>query len=95
MLAAGLAGIEEQLEIPDPIEEDIFHMSERRRKELGIESLPANLGEAIVEFENSELMRRALGDHVYENLLKLKREEWDEYRVQVHPWELQRYYKIL
>jgi glutamine synthetase len=95
MLAAGLAGIEEQLEIPDPIEEDIFHMSERRRKELGIESLPANLGEAIVEFENSELMRRALGDHVYENLLKLKREEWDEYRVQVHPWEIQRYYKIL
>jgi len=40
-------------------------------------------------------MRRALGDHVYENLLKLKREEWDEYRVQVHPWEIQRYYKIL
>ena len=95
MLSAGLAGIKEKLEIPDPIEENIFHMTEARQKELGIGSLPANLGEAMSEFENSELMRNTMGDHVFDSLLLLKKDEWDEYRVQVHDWELEKYYKLL
>jgi glutamine synthetase len=95
MLRAGLSGIEEKLEVPDPIERDIFHLSREERKKMGIVELPGNLGEAIKEIEGSNLVKDALGDHVYENWLKIKRNEWDEYRVQVHRWELERYYQRL
>jgi glutamine synthetase len=95
MLRAGIAGIEEKLEIPDPIERDIFHISRDERKKMGIIELPGNLGEAISEIEGSKLVREVLGDHVYKNWLKIKRDEWDDYRVQVHSWELDRYYQRL
>jgi glutamine synthetase len=95
MLRAGLAGIEEKLEIPDPIERDIFHISREERKRMGIVELPANLGEAIKEIEGSELVKKVLGDHVYENWIKIKRDEWDDYRIQVNKWELDRYYRLL
>jgi glutamine synthetase len=95
MLRAGLAGIEENLEIPDPIERDIFHISRDERKDIGIIELPGNLGEAIREIEGSNLVKEALGDHVYNNWLKIKHDEWDDYRVQVHNWELEKYYPLL
>ncbi len=95
MLSAGLTGIKEKLEIPDPIEENIFQMTKARQKELGIGSLPANLGEAISEFENSELMRNTMGEHVFDSLIFLKKDEWNEYSIQVHDWELEKYYKLL
>jgi len=95
MLASGLKGIEEKEPIPAPIEEDIFSMSESKRKEKGIQELPANLGEAIEKFENSDFMRESMGEHVFDNLLLLKKQEWDEYRVQVHDWEIEKYYRIL
>jgi glutamine synthetase len=95
MLRAGLAGIEEGLEVPEPIERDIFHISREERKKMGIVELPGNLGEAISEIEGSELVRKALGDHVYENWLKIKSDEWDDYRIQVNKWELDRYYQML
>lgn len=95
MLAAGMQGIEENAELAKPIEKDIFHLSPQERKDLGIIELPGNLGEAIAEFEGSDLMRKCLGDHVFESFLKLKKEEWDDYRSSVHGWELDRYYKVL
>jgi glutamine synthetase len=95
MLRAGLAGIEEELEIPDPIERDIFHISREERKKMGIIELPGNLGDAIKEVESSLLVKEALGDHVYKNWLKIKKDEWDDYRVQVHNWEMERYYQRL
>ncbi len=95
MLAAGLSGIEEKLELRAPAEKDIFEMNASQRKREGISELPGNLGDSIAEFEKSKLMRSALGDHVFENLLKIKKAEWDDYRVQVHQWELDRYYKLL
>ena len=95
MLRAGLAGIEEGLEIPEPIEQDIFHLTKDERVKMGITELPGNLGEAIKEVEGSELVRKTLGDHVYENWLKIKHDEWDDYRVQVNKWELDRYYPML
>ena len=58
-------------------------------------SLPETLGEAIDELAQSELMRRALGDHIFDNYVKLKRAEWDEYRVQLTQWELERYLAVL
>ena len=63
--------------------------------ERGIEQLPETLGEAIEELAGSELVRKALGDHIFERYVELKREEWEEYRVQVSKWELERYLPIL
>ncbi len=95
MLAAGLEGIEQKYELPEPVERDIFHLTPTERKEMGIEELPGNLGDAIKEMEKSELVRRTLGEHTYENWLKIKKGEWDDYRVQVHKWELDRYFHLL
>ena len=60
-----------------------------------IESLPADLGEAIKEAENSELLYKALGEHTYTRLLQLKREEFEDYRVQVTPYELEKFLPVL
>jgi glutamine synthetase len=95
MLAAGLAGIEQGLEAPEPVEENVYHMTEEKRRELGIGSLPASLLEAIRLTEKSELVRKALGDHVFEAFIKNKKIEWDRYRVQVTNYELEKYLPIL
>jgi glutamine synthetase len=61
----------------------------------GIGSLPENLGLAIKETENSELVRRALGNHVFDRFIQLKKKEWDEYRIQVSEYEIRRYLPVL
>ncbi|BBL78579.1 Glutamine synthetase [Rubrobacter xylanophilus DSM 9941] len=95
LLHAGLEGIEKGYELPEPMERNLYHLTHEEREKLGIQSLPEDLGEAIKEAENSELLHKALGDHVYNRLLQLKREEFEEYRVQVTPYELQRYLPVL
>jgi len=95
MLAAGLKGIEEGYELPDPIEEDIFAMSAAERDERGIGSLPGSLQEAVAEAEKSELLREALGDHIFGKLIKNKKIEWDNYRTHVSQFELDRYLPVL
>jgi glutamine synthetase len=95
MLAAGLEGIEKGYEVPEPVEENVYEMSEEERKRRGIGTLPANLFEAIELTEKSELVRKALGDHVFEAFLRNKKIEWDLYRTQVTEYELKRYLPIL
>ena len=95
MLAAGLEGIEKEYELADPIEENVFEMSEAERKQRGIGSLPGNLSEAIGLTENSELVRKTLGDHVFDSFVRNKKIEWDEYRTQISEYELKRYLPIL
>ncbi|MFW6158626.1 MAG: glutamine synthetase family protein [Planctomycetota bacterium] len=95
MLAAGLKGIEEGYELPAPVEEDIFEMSVEERERRGIECLPNNLDEAISETARSELVRRALGDHIFEKFIANKRIEWDNYRTHVSQYELEEYLPIL
>ncbi|KPA14020.1 protein containing Glutamine synthetase, catalytic region [Candidatus Magnetomorum sp. HK-1] len=95
MLAAGLKGIEEGYELPDPIEDDIFEMSEEEKKERGIETLPGNLYEAIQEVEKSELVRSALGDHIFNKFIQNKKIEWDKYRTHVSKYELEKYLPIM
>ena len=95
MLAAGLRGIEEGYELCAPVEEDIFEMSPEERRQRGIESLPGNLAEAIAETQRSELVREALGDHIFEKFLASKVIEWDRYRTHVSHYELERYLPIL
>lgn len=95
MLAAGLKGIEKKYSIPEPVEEDIFHMSEVERKKRGIGSLPASLEEAINLAEKSELVQDTLGEHIFNSLIANKRVEWDRYRVHVSQYELDEYLPVL
>ncbi|PAE36508.1 type I glutamate--ammonia ligase [Bacillus sp. 7884-1] len=89
--SAGLDGIEQGLHVPFPINEDIFHMTEERRGELGIESLPGSLAAAVKQLEDGEIGRQTLGDHVYDEFVSLKKAEWDSYRTAVHAWEIENY----
>ena len=77
------------------MDSNLYHLTPEQRNERGIVSLPETLGEAIDEFASSELMRRAFGDHIFDAYVKLKRQEWDEYRVQLTQWELDRYLAVL
>jgi len=95
MLAAGLKGIEKGYELPPPVEEDIFEMSEASRKKHGIDSLPGSLAEAIQLTEKSELVRETLGDHIFEKFIENKKIEWDQYRTHVSQFELEKYLPIL
>lgn len=95
MLHAGLDGIEKGLELPAPMERNLYDLTAVERARLGIEQLPETLGEAIEELAGSELVRKALGEHIFTRYVDLKRAEWDEYRVEVSPWELNRYLSIL
>lgn len=95
MLAAGLAGIANKYELPDPQEQNIFHMTDAERKAAGIGSLPGSLNDAIELTEESKLVREALGDHTFDAFIANKKQEWDNYRIQVTKWELDRYLPLL
>lgn len=95
MLAAGLEGIEKKYPLKDPIERNVYEMSDEERKRLGIESLPEDLYEAIQITEKSDLVRRALGDHVFHQFIENKKIEWERYRARVTDYELEQYFSIL
>jgi len=95
MLAAGLKGIEENYELPDPVEEDVYEMSEAELKKHGVGSLPASLEEAVNECEKSDLVRETLGDHIFGKFIANKKIEWDNYRIHVSRYELDKYLPIL
>jgi glutamine synthetase len=95
MLAAGLEGIEKGYEAPQPIEENVYVMSEVERRERGIGTLPASLLEAIQLTELSQLVRKTLGDHVFDAFIENKKIEWDRYRTQITEYELNKYLPIL
>ena len=95
MLAAGLEGIEKEYPCPDPVEENVFEMTEHERKERGIDHLPGSLWEAVEYSEGSDVLRRCLGDHLFESLLTNKKIEWSNFRRQVTDYELKRYLPIL
>ncbi len=95
MLGAGLEGIEKKYELPDPIEEDIFEMNPGERRAHGITDLPGNLYAAILEAEKSELVRKVLGEHVFNKFIENKKIEWDRYRTHVSKFEIDRYLPTL
>jgi len=95
MLAAGLDGIEKGMELPPEASNNIYEMTDSERAEAGIGSLPEDLYQAICEFEKSSFVRDTLGDDVCDYLIRNKWNEWDEYKKQITPFELQRYLPIL
>jgi glutamine synthetase len=95
LLHAGLEGVEQGYELPDPMETNLYHLTAEQRRERGIVSLPETLGEAIDELSRSDLARKALGPHIFDRYVELKRKEWDEYRVQLTDWEMKKYLAVL
>jgi glutamine synthetase len=91
MLGAGLEGIENKYELPDPIEEDIYEMNPTERNAHGITDLPGSLYAALLETEKSGLVRKVLGDHVFDKFIENKKIEWDQYRTHVSQFELGKY----
>jgi glutamine synthetase len=95
MLAAGLRGIEREYELPPPVTENVFAMAADERARRGIETLPGSLNEAIQAAEGSDLLREALGEHVFASFIANKKIEWDDYRRHITDYELHRYLPVL
>jgi glutamine synthetase len=90
-LKAGLDGIKNKIQPPPPIDINIYHMTAEQREEMNISSLPASLSEALNELSQNDVIKSVLEPHVYEKFIEAKRREWESYRVQVHPWEVNEY----
>jgi glutamine synthetase len=98
---AGLDGVRKKIDPGDPVEANIYHLSEGERRKLGIETLPASLKEALEEWRSDEICTKALGTGVVEKYVELKMQEWREYerylpkdKNQVTSWEIQKYLYI-
>jgi glutamine synthetase len=95
LLAAGLRGIEQNYQLPEGAEDDVWALTDGERRALGMTPLPTSLNQAITAMENSELVAETLGEHVFDFFLRNKREEWRDYRRQVTEWERERYLPVL
>ena len=93
-LKAGLDGIKNKILPPEPVNRNIYRMTEDEREEAGVATLPGNLGEALDELAADEVMQEALGEHITRHFLEAKRIEWDIYRTQVHQWETEQYLTV-
>jgi glutamine synthetase len=95
MLAAGLEGIEQGWDPPAPVEENVYEMTAEQRKRRGIKTLPGSLDEAVALTEKSALVKKALGDHLFNAFIKNKKVEYNQYRIQVTEYEIKKYLPIL
>jgi glutamine synthetase len=95
ILMAGLDGVENRIDPGEPTTLNLFHLNNEERDRHGIESLPGSLKEALDSLETDEVIKNALGEHVYQDFMRLGRAEWDAYRISVHDWEITRYLNII
>jgi len=94
LLAAGLDGVDNRLEPPDPVEEDIYKMSPAERTRRGIDVLPGNLGEALVALSGNATIRERLGGALFDKFVDFKTKEWHDFSTVVHEWERERYLDV-
>ncbi|MEL7570034.1 MAG: type I glutamate--ammonia ligase [Eubacteriaceae bacterium] len=90
-LASGLEGIKKKMTPPKAESSNLYHMSEEERAAKGIKSLPGTLIDAVKEFENCEFLKNVLGPHASTKYIEAKKSEWDEYRMKVSQWEVDKY----
>lgn len=93
-LAAGLDGIKNKIEPPAPVDLNIYDMTAEERQKYNIDTLPMDLGEALQALQENELIRNTLGEHIYNRFIEAKTIEWNNYRMQVHKWELDSYLTV-
>jgi glutamine synthetase len=91
MLTAGLDGIEKGMEAPPALEENLYELDDERRAQRQIKTLPGSLREALDCLAEDKVVQDALGSHIYERFMSAKKQEWDDYRVRVSEWEVDRY----
>jgi glutamine synthetase len=95
MLAAALDGIDNNMEAPKPLNNvNLYHLEPKERKKLGVKELPGSLIEALAELEKDEVVKAALGEETYEAFVSAKRQEWDDYRMRVSDYEIERYLEV-
>lgn len=94
ILSAGIDGIKKKIMPPNPVNENIYSMDESQLKKYGIENLPSNLKEALEEFKKDKVLQQGLTEHIISNYLRAKYQEWENYSLQVHPWELEQYLAV-
>ena len=94
MLKAGLDGIKNNLQPPEPVEEDIYSLDDESLATKNIDVLPGSLGDALYQLKKDELMREVLGEHLFERYIDVKTKEWDEFKKQVTGWEIDTYLDI-
>ncbi|NPV53013.1 MAG: type I glutamate--ammonia ligase [Firmicutes bacterium] len=94
MLKSGLDGIKNKIMPPEPVNKNIYALTPEERVELGIESLPGSLAEAVEELKRDEVMQEALGSHIFKRFIEAKQIEWDIYRTQIHSWEIDQYLMV-
>jgi len=94
MLAAGLDGLKNNLMPPEPVEENIFHLSDEEAAKRGVGNMPENLLMALRELEKDEVVRAALGEHIYNQFVQAKTAEWDNYKTHISKWEQDNYLEI-
>jgi len=95
MLKAGLIGISENYELSSPSEEDVFKLDDAKLADKKIDKLPGSLIEALRYYYQSKLVKQTLGKHIYQEFYKAKYHEWDQFRIAVTDWEIEKYLKIL
>lgn len=91
MLESGLDGIENKLEPPPPVSKNVYSMSVRERRHHKIADLPSSLNQALLQLRKDKVVQKALGDHIYKHFIGAKRQEWNNYIQQIHPWEIDTY----
>ena len=91
ILRAGLSGIEENGKVVKPIYDNLYKMTDKERKKIGVDSLPASLEEALHEFQKDKLIQEAIGEHISNKMIEAKTIEWNEFRRHVSEWEIKRY----
>ena len=94
MLEAGLDGMKNKVDPGEPTEIDVFNKSIEELKTLGIDVLPSSLWEAYHALEKDDVVKSTLGDHIYSQFRDIKKKEWDDYRIQVFDYELEKYLNI-
>ncbi|MDO9288015.1 MAG: glutamine synthetase family protein [Thermodesulfovibrionales bacterium] len=94
MLAAGLNGIEKNMKLTEPVEEDLYKFDEEKLASRKIDTLPSSLYEAVNELRKNDFIQGVLGKHLYQKYMRIKTREWNEFKMQVTEWELEKYLDI-
>jgi len=95
MLAAGLDGVKRNMKPPKPVEQDVYEFDDAKLKEFKIDMLPFSIKRSVEELGKDEVVRAALGKHTYDNFVQAKLAEFDDYRMQITPWEIEKYLEAL
>ncbi len=92
-LGAGLDGIKNKINPPEPIDMNIFHLNDSQKEKMSIENLPADLKESIKCIKESDFCKEIMGNHIFNTFISIKEKEWEEYTTSISKWEFKKYFR--